>query len=215
MERNLAMELDELRKEVAELKEATNWNFSSATATAALKAKQEDGRLLQGKLPEGLIFAEAIETFRDELTKYCREEGITGGIAHFGYFDAGSEMGGEGSMWTYYKRADELISLIKNGIAEKVLACIGNSDRLNILLALLNQPRTVAGLVEDCGYNSSGQVYHHLRPLTNADLVFEDKNSTTKGVYKVRPHRVQDIITLLAAIDGMVSTQYTQGNWDE
>ena len=64
---------------------------------------------------------------------------------------------------------------------------------------------TVAMLVEKCGFNSTGQVYHHLKPLIAADLVFEVEQGD-RGVYAVKPHRVQGIIMLLAGISDLVDT---------
>jgi DNA gyrase subunit B len=81
-----------------------------------------------------------------------------------------------------------------------------------MLLALLRSPRTAAQLVEQCGYNTTGQVYHHLKPLLAADLVKEDDKN--RGSYFIQPHRVQGIIMLLAGISDMLDPQYTQGNWE-
>lgn len=94
-----------------------------------------------------------------------------------------------------------------------MLACIGSSDRLRLLLAILCKPRTVAQLVGECGFSSTGQVYHHLKPLIAADLVTEDAGNEGKGVYVIVPHRVQGIIMLLAGISDMIDTTYTEGNW--
>ena len=105
---------------------------------------------------------------------------------------------------------EDLLNLIKSDTAAKVLACIGNSDRLNILLALLKEPMTVAMLVEKHGYNSTGQVYHHLKPLLMADIIVEDKNAA-KGTYIVKPQRVQGIIMLLKGIRDMTDIQLTKG----
>ena len=51
---------------------------------------------------------------------------------------------------------------------------------------------TVAKLVEECGFNSTGQVYHHLKPLIAADLVIEDPQSENRGVYIIQPSRSRD-----------------------
>ena len=64
-------------------------------------------------------------------------------------------------------------------------------------------------MVSDCGYSSTGQVYHHLKPLLAADLVVEDKHQ--RGCYIVQPHRVQDLIMLLAGVADLVDGTYTQG----
>ena len=81
-----------------------------------------------------------------------------------------------------------------------------------MLLALLRSPKTVAQLVEQCGYNTTGQVYHHLKPLLAADLVKEDEYQ--RGAYVIQPHRVSGIIMLLVGISDMLDPKYTQGNWD-
>jgi DNA gyrase subunit B len=86
---------------------------------------------------------------------------------------------------------------------------------LNILLSILKKPMTVAQLVEEGGYNSTGQVYHHLKPLLAADLIVEDSQNEGRGVYVVQPHRVQGIIMLLSGISDMLDPQYTQGDWEE
>jgi len=190
MERNLANELDLLKDEIEAIKKAIEVPISRA------------------------VFAkEKFNKLREEMEDHCKKQGHIGEISHYGYFDARTNDGGETSTWTYHKNANELLALIENRTAEKVLACIGNHDRLNILLALLKQPNTVAGIVESCKYSSPGQVYHHLRPLIAADLISERENK--KGEYCVRPHRVPDIIALLAAIDGLTSTRFTTGDWDE
>ena len=90
-----------------------------------------------------------------------------------------------------------------------MLACVGSNDRLNMLLAILRKPRTVAELVSDCGYTSTGQVYHHLKPLIAADLVVEDEHR--RGSYIIRPHRVQGVIMLLEGVADLVDGTYTQG----
>lgn len=70
---------------------------------------------------------------------------------------------------------DELLSLIESGVASKVLACIGNSNRLMMLLEILRGPKSVAELVEKCGFGSTGQVYHHMKPLLAADIIVEEE----------------------------------------
>ena len=117
---------------------------------------------------------------------------------------------GRGSKWEMTVSADKLFSLIESKTATQVLQGIGNSDRLNLLLAILKRPMNVATMVTACGFNTTGQVYHHLKPLIAADLVREDEDE--KGVYIVVPHRVQGIIMILAGISDMVNTRYTTGD---
>ena len=104
---------------------------------------------------------------------------------------------------------ENLLLLIENQTVEKVLHCVGNSDRLTILLTLLQEPMTVAKLIERCGYNSTGQVYHHLKPLMAAGLVTEDRKAA-KGVYTVQASRMQGIILFLTGISQMISPGLTE-----
>ena len=152
-----------------------------------------------------------IKGILSKLENVCNQSGQSGAITYVGVY----ESGGRQSSWIRNQvNTDDLLFLIENKMAEKVLYCIGNSDRLNILLNILEKPMTVAQLVEECGYNSTGQVYHHLKPLIAADLIVEDAKKEGRGVYFVQPHRVQGIIMLLAGISDMLDTKYTKGDWE-
>ena len=143
----------------------------------------------------------------DKLENTCGEKGSSGCIAYLGVFASG----GRQSNWIENEiNTDELLSLIQDGTASTVLSCIGSQDRMKVLMSLLEQPKTAAQLVESCGFNTTGQVYHHLKMLTNVDLVYSDKD-----VYIVRPHRIQGIIMLLAGIRNLIGTEYTKGSWTE
>ena len=150
--------------------------------------------------------------FSEQMEELCYKteaKGVSGLVTYLGVYNSG----GRQSNWIRNSvPADELLSLIESGVASKVLACIGNTNRLSILLEILRGPKTVASLVEKCGFGSTGQVYHHLKPLLAADIVVEDEHQ--KGVYIIQPHKVQGIIMLLAGISDMVDETYTQGTWD-
>ena len=146
----------------------------------------------------------------EEICEKADGEGTTGFITYLGVFASG---GNQANWISNQVNADKLLELIESNIAAKVLACIGNNDRLNMLLALLRSPRTAAQLVDDCGYNTTGQVYHHLKPLLAVDLVKEDEHN--RGSYLIQAHRVQGVIMLLAGISDMLDTKYTQGDWEQ
>jgi len=147
----------------------------------------------------------------EELCHKAANDGSSGLVTYFGVHASG----GHQSNWISNQvNVDKLLELIESNAAANVLTCIGNNDRLNLLLALLREPRTVVQLVKECGYNTTGQVYHHLKPLLAADLIKEDEHES-RGRYIIQPHRVQGIIMLLAGISDMLDTKYTQGNWEE
>ena len=146
----------------------------------------------------------------DELCALTDERNVTGLITYLGVYASGNRQ----SNWIRNEvNTDDLLKLVENNIATKVLNCLGNRDRLNILLAILKKPMSVAELVSECGLNSTGQAYHHMKPLLAADLIVEDNNN--KGIYVVQPHKVQGIIMLLAGICDMVDETFTKGSWEE
>ncbi|MBS7315410.1 MAG: ArsR family transcriptional regulator [Clostridiaceae bacterium] len=151
-----------------------------------------------------------IRAILDHLEDQAGRESMTGAITYLGVYSSG----GRQSTWVRNGvNTDDLLRLIEDHTAERILACIGNNDRLNLLLALLRRPMTVAQLVEECGYNSTGQVYHHLKPLIAANLVAEDDHGNGKGRYIVVSRRVQGIIMLLAGISDMLDPSYTESDW--
>ncbi len=201
MDRDFARELDDLKRQVEEL----------ARLLAAKQADPEEkpDHIGAVKKSKKMHPDPAVMNILGRLENTCGESGDTGKVTYIGVFTSG----GRQSTWVQNGvSANDLLRLIEDNTAEKVLRCIGSSDRLNILLALLKQPMTVAELVERHGYNTTGQVYHHLKPLLAADLITEDKNSA-KGTYIVKPHRVQGIIMLLTGIHDMTDIRYTQGDW--
>ena len=210
-ERNLEQEIDEIKKQLNEIKEIKEM----------LTKKTEEKPNIVGHVRKSSVTSETFENespeikaILGELEDKCGTDGNTGRITYVGVFASG----GRQSTWVSNGRnTDNLLRLIETGIAEKVLKCIGNNDRLNILLALLRKPMTVAELVAEGRYNSTGQVYHHLKPLITADLVTEDKQSDVniKGKYIVQPHKVQGIIMLLAGINDMIDERYTKGDWEQ
>lgn len=202
MERDYGKELDALREELGELKQL----LIQKPAESAPKEKPKAGHIQ--KMPD-MHSDPHIMAILDRLENTSGEQGLTGAITYVGVFASGDRQ----STWIKNGvHTDDLLSLITDRTAEKVLACIGNSDRLNILLAILKKPRTVAELVGECGFNSTGQVYHHMKPLLAADLIKEDTEQYAKGTYIIQPHKVQGIIMLLAGISDMVDETYSKGN---
>lgn len=211
-------ELNELRQEIREIKEALSTLLPKAERVTKIGKDSEQASEDQGghvykmsqepsvqKMP-GVHHDENIIAILDRLENTCNETGCSGRLAYVGLYASG----GRQSTWIQHDvNVDGLLRLIEDNTAEKVLACIGSRDRLNLLLAILRQPRTVAQLVGECGFTSTGQVYHHLKPLIVANLVEEDEH--IRGTYVIVPHRVQGILMLLAGISDMIDPQYSQG----
>lgn len=219
MERNYGAEIDILKTEVTEIKNLLQSLVQHADKNIITHALSQNVNNVDTTKPLKKIHSmknmhpdKRLSEKMEELCALTDERDITGLITYLGVFSSGNRQ----SNWIRNEvNTDDLLNLVENNVAAKVLNCLGNSDRLNILLAILKKPMSVAELVNECGLNSTGQAYHHMKPLLAADLIVEDQKNNNKGIYVVQPHKVQGIIMLLAGICDMVDETFTKGNWEE
>ena len=199
MERDYGQELDQLKEQMEALRQemATQVERLREEAQASLPNQPIMERLGRVEVPREMHPDSRLSQQMEELCRRTEAQGVSGYVTYLGVYNAG----GRQSNWIRNAvSADGLLAQIESGVAEKVLACIGNANRL----------ATVAQLVDTCGFGSTGQAYHHMKPLLAADLIQEEG----RGVYVCCPHKVQGIIMLLAGISDMVDETYTQGAWD-
>lgn len=211
MERNYDKEIDSLREQMENLQNMVFPQLEELRAMVMelLPNKPSTEKLERVHVMHGMHPDSRLSEQMEELCYKTEEKEASGFVTYLGVYNSD----GRQSNWIRNSvPTDELLSLIESGVASKVLACIGNPNRLAMLLEILRGPKTVASLVEKCGFGSTGQVYHHLKPLLAADIVVEDTQQ--KGVYVIQPHKVQGIIMLLAGISDMVDETYTQGVWE-
>lgn len=207
MNRDYGKEIDALREQINEIKGILQDEVKKLSASRENKQEKNYKKVhpMEKTHPD-----ERINKLMENLCNYVDDNEITGAITYLGVFTSG----GRQSNWIKNMLdTDSLLRLIENNSVTTVLNSIGNTDRLNILLALLKSPMSVASLVEKCGFGSTGQAYHHLKPLLAADIVCEDEN--VRGEYAIRPHRVQGLIMLLAGIADILDTRFTQGTWED
>lgn len=198
MERNYAAEIDALRADMEEIKALLQGTLKPANNPTVGHVEK-----MVTMHPDP-----AVNGLMSHLEDTCGQKGSIGQITYLGVVASG----GRQSNWIRHNvDAGELLRLAEGNTVEKVLACIGSSDRMKLLLAILRKPQSVAQMVEEGGYSSTGQVYNLLKPLIAANLVEEDE--AKRGQYIIVPHRVQGIIMLLAGISDMVDPTYTEGNW--
>ncbi len=197
MERDFGTEIDILKQELDEIKGLIN--------AFAKTPKIDTKKPLKHIHPMANMHPD--KRLSEKMAEMCLltdENSTTGLVTYMGVYASG----GRQTNWIRNEvSTDALLKLVENNTTSRVLNCIGNNDRLNILLTVLKAPRTVAQLVEQCGYNSTGQVYHHLKPLLATGLVKEDPEN--RGFYVVPTDRVQGIIMLLAGISDLIDPEYT------
>ena len=199
-ERNYGAEIDALRQDINEIKELLKGGKTEEeTSEDSSEDKQYSSGLVEkiSDMTSDTVLAALMERIQNER----EADGSTGKVLYTGVFASG----GRQSNWTGQYNTDHLLKLIEDRTAEKVLNCIGSGDKLNILLALLRKPMTVAQIVSEGGFNSTGKVYHHLNALMAADLVEEDLYNNNKGTYIVVPYHFQGVIMLLSGISDMLT----------
>jgi DNA gyrase subunit B len=197
MERNYGIEIDELRKDVAEIKE--------------LLMPQKKEQIVKQALQKSSMNEQSKERI-EELKKWAKEtDNELGAVSYDGFF----ELGTRGSYWgTEHRTMKELMKMPPEKISI-VLSSLGNQQRWEILCALLNEPMTVAQIVEKFDMKTSGKAYHHLNNLIAADLLEEvkDKNAE-KGTYIVKPPLVQGIIMIMVGVWDLIDSKYNNGEWN-
>lgn len=85
--------------------------------------------------------------------------------------------------------------------AAKVLAALGNKQRLDILKAVISEPLTGSELVERLNMGTTGQLYHHLKALLGANLLVQEGNH-----YSLPPHRGLPLLLLLSGVGDLLDT---------
>jgi len=200
MERDYGAEIDQIRQELQQMRA---WLMRDHLPPVKPHAPKEGPAVLDAAGNEQL------NAVLSQLLTYTQDQNAAGAVAYTGTFCSGDSETTKQSMWASAVPGNELLALNDQHLIEKVLASVGNSQRLGILLALLQKPMTVNQLIEAVGANTTGQIYHHLKPLIAADIIQEEKS-----VYAVIPHRVQGIVMLLCGVRDLIDTRYTSGKWE-
>ncbi len=85
----------------------------------------------------------------------------------------------------------------------RLLAAIGHRQRLAILKAILDKPRSAAEMVTDLQLGTTGAAYHHLNVLQAADLVTQED----RGIFAVHPSKVGTLLTIMASTSAITSAE--------
>ncbi|MDZ7912602.1 MAG: helix-turn-helix domain-containing protein [Rhodococcus sp. (in: high G+C Gram-positive bacteria)] len=99
--------------------------------------------------------------------------------------------------WEIGYTPDAIMELSVPRVSE-VLAALGHPVRLHIVRTLLRGPANAADLLAAVGLGSSGQIYHHLKTLSSANIVEQHG----RGDYRIAAKRVVPLlVSMLAAAD--------------
>lgn len=99
--------------------------------------------------------------------------------------------------WDIGYATDAILELSVARTSE-VLAALGHPVRLQLVRRLLRGPANAADLQEAVGLGSPGQVYHHLKALSAANIVEQH----ARGDYRIGAKKVVPLlVSMLAAAD--------------
>ena len=101
---------------------------------------------------------------------------------------------GERAEWQLGQTTDALLDSDWTEVADAVTA-LGHPMRLVLLQAVLAGSHTVAELAGTDGLGTTGQLYHHLRPLVAAGWL----RTHGRGRYEVPAARVVPLLVIIAA----------------
>ncbi|MCE5173409.1 ATP-binding protein [Paenibacillus profundus] len=176
--RNLETELDALKVQMKELQQLVRQLIAGSAS--------QDARV-------------ATDEATQELFKNKDGEGELGGV-----FYSGQYCGEKGQFrWEpQERRVSQLLELDGDKVA-KVLAALGHKQRLDILRSVLREPLTGTELVERLNMGTTGQLYHHIKALSGADLLVQEERG---GSYSVPGHRALPLLLLLAAASDLLDT---------
>lgn len=175
----LAARVDELTRKVAALERPT------ARRAPPVEAAPPDDDLLQ------LLERRRAGGKRDP-------RGRRGAVVYGGSL----ELAGREYLWAIERPATGLLALEPDAPAH-VLATLAHPQRLRLLLALVEEPRTAAELQKAIGSKSPGPLYHHLRDLLALGVVAQEERR-----YVVPARHVVPLLAALAlAIDLGARTQ--------
>jgi DNA gyrase subunit B len=178
--RDFGVELDSLRDQLHDLQQLVG-RFINDNTVAAPSA-QSAARDSQAILTVGLAGDDS-----------------PGGIYYSGRYRG--EHGGY-RLEPQQRQVHELLEL-DGDKAAKVIAALGNKQRLDILRSVLNKPLTGPEIVEKLNMGTTGQLYHHIKALLSANLLVQEERG---GLYSIPPHRTLPLLLLLAASADLLDT---------
>ena len=105
--------------------------------------------------------------------------------------------GGESYEYQYGLDTQHLLDLEWSAFADS-LAALGHPVRLAILRAVAGGTETVAGLVEELGLGTSGQMYHHVNQLQARGWLM----ASARSRFRIPPARMIPLLAILTAAAG-------------
>lgn len=93
-----------------------------------------------------------------------------------------------------------------SGSLANILSSLGHKQRIEIIKSLLQEPKNAAELVKELGMGTTGQLYHHMKPLLHASIIEQKERG---GSYSIAGDKILPILLQLAgAAEMFESSRY-------
>ncbi|MCR2805887.1 ATP-binding protein [Paenibacillus soyae] len=176
MTRNLEHELDELKVQLAELREMV------ASLAGDTNARAKQGNRI-------------VEAAGERPTS----QGDSGALFFSGHLQGMDRH----YRWEPQERSiPQLLNLDSDKVA-KILSALGHKQRIDMLKTILQEPMAGTDLVSRLNMGTTGQLYHHIKALQGADLLSQEERG---GSYALPAHRTLPFLLLLAAASELLDT---------
>ncbi len=193
MERNYGTEIDELRKQLSEIKML----LSDLKSTNSEVAPSTPNDCNQIENAESINSDKNLMKLMEDCEKKCLEENLSGCMTYLGVFSSGDNQ----TNWAEKdKSIDEFLNLVNNSAATGIMLTLGSGERFKIVTALLKKPMTVAEMTKELNFETTGKTYHHLKPLIYDGIVVE----VQKSLYSIVPCKYRGILLVLAGINDLI-----------
>ncbi|MGD6901209.1 ArsR family transcriptional regulator [Bacillus infantis] len=103
------------------------------------------------------------------------------------------------------KTLGEVLAPDSGGLAN-ILSSLGHKQRIEMIKSLLQEPKNSAELVKELGMGTTGQLYHHMKPLMHAGIIEQKERG---GSYSISADKILPILLQLAgAAEMFESSRY-------
>lgn len=96
--------------------------------------------------------------------------------------------------WRMRRTWEEVIDGAREGVAS-VLSALASEPRLRMVAELVRGPLSTSDLAERLDQPSTGQLFHHLKELLAAGIVYQPQ----RGVYTIRRQHLIPVLAILSA----------------
>ena len=179
----LERQLDELRSEIELIKGAIKIKNDTEDTDAFIAAVENSDTDLR-------------QDIRDFI-KYAADNEAGGCVSCRGLYKSEEKE----YYWETGLSSENKLLDIDNSKSTVIFSALASKERFAILKEIIKRPTSVNELIDNLGFSTTGQVYHHIKVLQNAGFIFQSE----RGYYEFCESRMGALMMLLCGIQDMLA----------